>query len=133
MYRLDDDLALTFEQSEKLAAALAAVFESISDEELSARYRAIEAGFAAWYISCLYLGGGLLFEWAGYPLLVIDSILSCSGGAQQHPPRRANRHHDQLVNGGEISHVLIGSYHYVSRDQVTSFIEAHSHAGYTAS
>jgi hypothetical protein len=39
----------------------------------------------------------------------------------------------RLINGGEISRVLIGSRRYVSRDQLTSFIEAHSHAGYTAS
>jgi hypothetical protein len=42
--RLKEELALTFEQSERLAAALADVFERMSDEELSARYRDIEAG-----------------------------------------------------------------------------------------
>jgi hypothetical protein len=46
--RLADDLALRFAQSEKLALALAAAFESMSNEELSARYRAIEAGLAPW-------------------------------------------------------------------------------------
>jgi len=46
----------------------------MSDEELSARYRAIETGLAvaAWGISGFYVGGGLICEWAGYPLLVID-------------------------------------------------------------
>jgi len=44
--RLADGLALRFDQSEKLAVALAAAFESMSDQELSARYRAIEAGLA---------------------------------------------------------------------------------------
>jgi hypothetical protein len=43
MDRLEDDLALTFEQSERLGAALADVFERMSNEELSSRYRAIEA------------------------------------------------------------------------------------------
>jgi hypothetical protein len=37
-----------------------------------ARYRAIEAGLAAWGISGFFVGGGLICEWAGYPLLVID-------------------------------------------------------------
>jgi hypothetical protein len=45
----------------------------MTNDELSARYHAIEAGLAAWGISCLYVdGGGLLFERAGYPLLVSD-------------------------------------------------------------
>jgi hypothetical protein len=70
---LADDLALTFDQSEKLAAALAAVFESMSDDELSRRYRSIEAGLRGWGISCFYVdGGGLIFEWADRPLLVCD-------------------------------------------------------------
>ena len=73
MDRLKDDLALTFEQSERLGAALADVFERMSDEELSARYRAIEASLCAWGISYNYVaGGGLIFEWAGFPLLVSD-------------------------------------------------------------
>ena len=73
MDRLKDDLALTFEQSERLEAALADVFERMSNEELSARYRAIEAGLSAWGISYNYVaGGGLFFEWAGFPLLVSD-------------------------------------------------------------
>jgi hypothetical protein len=70
--RLADDLGLGFDQSEKLGAALADAFESMSDDELSARYRAIETGLAAWGISGFYVGGGLICEWAGYPLLVID-------------------------------------------------------------
>ena len=72
--RLADDLGLGFDQSEKLGVALLAAFESMSDEELSARYRAIETGLAvaAWGISGFYVGGGLICEWAGYPLLVID-------------------------------------------------------------
>jgi hypothetical protein len=44
----------------------------MSDEELSARYRAIEADLVAWGISCLYVDGGPICEWAGCPLLVID-------------------------------------------------------------
>ena len=45
----------------------------MSNEELSARYRAIETGLArgAFRITTLR-GSGLIFEWAGYPLLVID-------------------------------------------------------------
>jgi len=74
--RIADDLALGFDQSERLAAALATVFERMSDEELSARYRAIEAGLRGWGISCFYVdGGGLIFEWAGCPLLVGDVAL----------------------------------------------------------
>jgi hypothetical protein len=69
--RLADDLAHKFDQSEKLGVALLAAFESMSDEELSARYRPIEAGLAAWGISGFFVGGGLICEWARYPLLVI--------------------------------------------------------------
>lgn len=36
----------------------------------------------------------------------------------------------QLVNSGEIAHVLIGTRRYVSRDQLTAFVDAHSHTGY---
>lgn len=72
-HRLDEELALTFEQSERLAAALADVFKRMSDEELSARYRDIEAGLWAWGISYNYVAGsGLILEWAGFPLLVCD-------------------------------------------------------------
>jgi excisionase family DNA binding protein len=39
----------------------------------------------------------------------------------------------QLINSGEIAHVLIGSRRYVSYDQLTAFIDAHSHTGYTPS
>jgi hypothetical protein len=46
--RLADDLAVGFDQSEKLAVALAAAFKSMSMEEQSARYRAIGTGLAAW-------------------------------------------------------------------------------------
>jgi hypothetical protein len=71
--RLDEELALTFEQGERLAAALADVFGRMSDEELSARYRDIEAGLWAWGISYNYVAGSeLIFEWAGCPLLVSD-------------------------------------------------------------
>jgi hypothetical protein len=66
------DLGLRFEQSDNLAVALAAAFESMSNEELSARYRAIKTGLAAWGISGHYIDGGLICEWAGYPLLVVD-------------------------------------------------------------
>jgi hypothetical protein len=71
--RLKEELALTFEQVERLAAALADVFKRMSDEEFSARYRDIEAGLWTWSISynCV-AGSGLIFEWAGFPLLVSD-------------------------------------------------------------
>jgi hypothetical protein len=70
--RLADDLALNLDQSDELGVALASAFGSMSIEELSARYRAIETGLAAWGISGFYVDGGLICEWAGYPLLVID-------------------------------------------------------------
>jgi hypothetical protein len=71
--RLEEELALTVEQGERLAAALADVFGRMSDEELSARYRDIEAGLWAWGISYTCVAGrGLIFEWAGFPLLVSD-------------------------------------------------------------
>ena len=55
------------------ARAYAPMFERMSNEELSARYPAIEAGLSAWGISYNYVaGGGLFFEWAGFPLLVSD-------------------------------------------------------------
>jgi hypothetical protein len=68
---LEEELALTFEQGERLAAALKDVFDRMSDEELSARYRDIEAGLRTWGISynCV-AGSGLIFEWAGCPLLL---------------------------------------------------------------
>ena len=44
---------------------------------MSARYRAIEAGLSAWGISYNYVaGGGLLFEWAGFPLLTDHRLLT---------------------------------------------------------
>jgi hypothetical protein len=69
--RLADDLG--FDRSERLFAALADAFESMCYCELVVRYRAIEGGTARWGIcySCVG-GGGLIFEWAGYPLLVSD-------------------------------------------------------------
>ena len=71
--RLDEELALTLEQSGRLTAALADVFERMSNEELSARYRDIEAGLWTWGISYTDVAGsGLIFEWAGCPLLVSD-------------------------------------------------------------
>jgi hypothetical protein len=76
MYQIADDLALGFDQSETLWSALATVLERMSNEELSAGYRAIEAGSQGWGISYFYVdGGGLIFEWAGYPLLVSDVAL----------------------------------------------------------
>jgi excisionase family DNA binding protein len=36
----------------------------------------------------------------------------------------------ELINRGEISHVLIGSRRYISRDQINAFIEANTHTGY---
>jgi excisionase family DNA binding protein len=39
----------------------------------------------------------------------------------------------QLINNGEIAHVLIGSRRYISRNQLTEFIGAHSHTGYMPS
>ena len=35
----------------------------------------------------------------------------------------------ELINRGEIAHVMIGS-RYVSRDQICAFIEANTHTGY---
>jgi hypothetical protein len=70
--RLADDLALGFDGSDKLWAALAPTLDAMSNEELSARYCAIEAGLAEWGISGFYVDGGLICEWAGYPLVVID-------------------------------------------------------------
>jgi excisionase family DNA binding protein len=35
----------------------------------------------------------------------------------------------EMVNTGEIGHVVVGSRRYVSRDQMTAFIDAHSHQG----
>ena len=70
--RLADDLALGFDGSDKLWAALAPAFNAMSNEELSAGYRAIEVGLAEWGIFGFYVDGGLICEWAGYPLVVID-------------------------------------------------------------
>jgi hypothetical protein len=39
----------------------------------------------------------------------------------------------QHINSGEIADVLIGSRRYISRDQLTAFIDGHSHTGYTPS
>jgi excisionase family DNA binding protein len=39
----------------------------------------------------------------------------------------------QLINSGEIDHVLIGHRRYITRNQLTAFIDAHSHTGYTPS
>jgi hypothetical protein len=76
MYQIADDLALGFDQSETLWSALATVLERMSNEELSAGYRAIEAGSQGWGISCFYVdSGGLIFEWAGYPLLISNVAL----------------------------------------------------------
>jgi excisionase family DNA binding protein len=36
----------------------------------------------------------------------------------------------ELLNRGEISHVMIGSRRYISRDQISAFIEANTHTGY---
>jgi excisionase family DNA binding protein len=36
----------------------------------------------------------------------------------------------ELINRGEIAHVMIGSRRYVSRDQINAFIEANTHTGY---
>jgi hypothetical protein len=36
----------------------------------------------------------------------------------------------ELINRGEIAHVMIGSRRYVSRDQISAFIEANTHTGY---
>jgi excisionase family DNA binding protein len=33
----------------------------------------------------------------------------------------------QLINSGEIAHVVIGSRRYVSRDQLAAFVDSHSH------
>lgn len=36
----------------------------------------------------------------------------------------------ELVNRGEIAHVMIGSRRYISRDQISAFIETNTHTGY---
>jgi excisionase family DNA binding protein len=36
----------------------------------------------------------------------------------------------ELINRGEIAHVMIGSRRYISRDQISVFIEANTHTGY---
>jgi excisionase family DNA binding protein len=36
----------------------------------------------------------------------------------------------ELINRGEIAHVMMGSRRYMSRDQVSAFIEASTHLGY---
>jgi excisionase family DNA binding protein len=36
----------------------------------------------------------------------------------------------ELINRGEIAHVMIRSRRYISRDQINAFIEANTHTGY---
>jgi excisionase family DNA binding protein len=36
----------------------------------------------------------------------------------------------ELINRGEIAHVMIGSRRYISRDQINAFVEANTHTGY---
>jgi len=36
----------------------------------------------------------------------------------------------ELINRGEIGHVMIGSRRYISRDRINDFIEAHTHTGF---
>jgi excisionase family DNA binding protein len=36
----------------------------------------------------------------------------------------------ELINRGEIAHVMIGSRRYISRDQMSAFIESNTHTGY---
>jgi excisionase family DNA binding protein len=36
----------------------------------------------------------------------------------------------ELINRGEIAHVTVGSRRYISRDQISAFIEANTHTGY---
>jgi excisionase family DNA binding protein len=36
----------------------------------------------------------------------------------------------ELVNRGEIAHVMVGSRRYVSREQINEFITANTHTGY---
>ena len=36
----------------------------------------------------------------------------------------------ELINRGEIAHVMIGSRRYISRDQISAFIEANTHGSY---
>ncbi|WP_145981278.1 helix-turn-helix domain-containing protein [Pseudonocardia sp. HH130629-09] len=38
----------------------------------------------------------------------------------------------ELINRGEIAHVMIGSRRYVSREQLNDFISANTHTGYHA-
>jgi len=35
----------------------------------------------------------------------------------------------EMLNQGEIAHVVVGSRRYISRDQMTSSIDAHSQTG----
>ena len=35
-----------------------------------------------------------------------------------------------LINRGEIAHVMIGSRRYISRDQISAYIETNTHTGY---
>jgi excisionase family DNA binding protein len=36
----------------------------------------------------------------------------------------------ELISRGKIAHVMIGSRRYISRDQISAFIEANTHTGY---
>jgi excisionase family DNA binding protein len=36
----------------------------------------------------------------------------------------------ELINRGEIAHVMIGSRRYISRDQMGAFIESNTHTGH---
>ena len=73
--------ALTFEQSERLGAALADVFERMSNEELSAQYRAIEAGLSAWGVRITTLRALDCFL-SGRDSLCWSSMLTC---CSSHP------------------------------------------------
>jgi hypothetical protein len=68
--RFQEILGLNFGQTEQLGVALAHAFDHMSTEELLHRYRAIQAGLMPLEIDGYFVDGELIFEWAGYPLLV---------------------------------------------------------------
>ena len=71
--RFHEILGLNFAQSEALASALAHAFRCMNNDELINRYRAVQDGLVPLEITGYFIEhGGLIFEWAGCPLLVTD-------------------------------------------------------------
>lgn len=50
-------------------------------------------------------------------------------GAAKHLGLSYNTVYD-LLNSGEIAHVMVGTRRYISRDQLQAFIDANTHIGY---